>query len=85
MLLIFFPLRSHVTRRLDQGLMEGYSCPTRRRPLSVSSEGHTRPTTAEVTNVQRIAEQLTMGLNQHRVPGSEHPVEQQNPSDAVWR
>ncbi|KAG2636959.1 E3 ubiquitin protein ligase RIN2-like isoform X2 [Panicum virgatum] len=70
---------------LDQGLMEGYSCPTCRRPLSVSSEGHTRPTTAEVTNVQRIAEQLTMGLNQHRVPGSEHPVEQQNPSDAVWR
>jgi autocrine motility factor receptor len=51
----------------------------------VSSEGHTRPTTAEVANVQRIAEQLTMGLNQHRVPGNEHPVEQQNPSDAVWR
>ncbi|PAN13947.1 hypothetical protein PAHAL_2G374100 [Panicum hallii] len=70
---------------LDQGLMEGYSCPTCRRPLSVSSEGHTRPTTAEVANVQRIAEQLTMGLNQHRVPGNEHPVEQQNPSDAVWR
>jgi len=84
-LLIFFPLRSHVTRRLDQGLMEGYSCPTCRRPLSLSSEGHTRPTTAEVANVQRIAEQLTMGLNQHRVPGNEHPVEQQNPSDAVWR
>ncbi|KAF8700809.1 hypothetical protein HU200_034169 [Digitaria exilis] len=70
---------------LDQGLMEGYSCPTCRRPLSVSSEGHTRPTTAEVANVQRIAEQLTMGLNQHRVPGNEHPVEQQNPSDTVWR
>ncbi|CAN6218824.1 unnamed protein product [Urochloa humidicola] len=70
---------------LDQGLMEGYSCPTCRRPLSVSSEGHTRPTTAEVANVQRIAEQLTMGLNQHRAPGNEHPVEQQSPSDAVWR
>ncbi|OEL24920.1 E3 ubiquitin protein ligase RIN2 [Dichanthelium oligosanthes] len=70
---------------LDQGLMEGYSCPTCRRPLSVSSEGHTRPTTLEVANVQRIAEQLTMGLNQHRVPGNEHPVEQPNPSDAVWR
>jgi autocrine motility factor receptor len=26
-----------------------------------------------------------MGLNQQRVPGHEHPVEQQNPSDAVWR
>lgn len=51
----------------------------------MSSEGHTRPTSAEVANVQRIAEQLTMGLNQHRVPGNEHPVEQQNPSDAVWR
>ncbi|CAN6168099.1 unnamed protein product [Urochloa humidicola] len=70
---------------LDQGLMEGYSCPTCRRPLTVSSEGPTRPTTAEVANVQRIAEQLTMGLNQHRAPGNEHPVEQQNPSDPVWR
>ncbi|KAJ1290924.1 hypothetical protein BS78_02G279500 [Paspalum vaginatum] len=70
---------------LDQGLMEGYSCPTCRRPLSLSSEGHTRSTNAEVANVQRIAEQLTMGMNQQRVPGNEHPVEQQNPSDAVWR
>jgi len=71
--------------RLDQGLMEGYSCPTCRRPLLLSSEGQTRSTTAEVANVQRIAEQLTMGMNQQRVPGNEHPVEQQNPSDAVWR
>ncbi|KAG0544937.1 hypothetical protein BDA96_02G319100 [Sorghum bicolor] len=70
---------------LDQGLMEGYSCPTCRRPLLLSSEGQTRSTTAEVANVQRIAEQLTMGMNQQRVPGNEHPVEQQNPSDAVWR
>jgi autocrine motility factor receptor len=51
----------------------------------VSSEGPARPTSAEVANVQRIAEQLTIGLNQHRVPGNENPVEQQNPSDAVWR
>lgn len=70
---------------LDQGLMEGYSCPTCRRPLLLSSEGQARSTTAEVANVQRIAEQLTMGMNQQRVPGIEHPVEQQNPSDAVWR
>nr|ACG41964.1 protein binding protein [Zea mays] len=70
---------------LDQGLMEGYSCPTCRRPLLLSSEGQRRSTTAEVANVQRIAEQLTMGMNQQRVPGNEHPVEQQNPSDAVWR
>ncbi|CAD6223775.1 unnamed protein product [Miscanthus lutarioriparius] len=70
---------------LDQGLMEGYSCPTCRRPLLLSSDGQTRSTTAEVANVQRIAEQLTMGMNQQRVPGNEHPVEQQNPSDAVWR
>ncbi|KAL5677942.1 hypothetical protein ACJX0J_014073, partial [Zea mays] len=69
---------------LDQGLMEGYSCPTCRRPLLLSSEGQRRSTTAEVANVQRIAEQLTMGMNQQRVPGNEHPVEQQNPSDAVW-
>ncbi|XP_062187100.1 E3 ubiquitin protein ligase RIN2-like isoform X2 [Phragmites australis] len=70
---------------LDQGLMEGYSCPTCRRPLFLPSEGHMRSTTVEVANVQRIAEQLNMGLNQQRVPGNEHPVDQQNPSDAVWR
>ncbi|XP_062189038.1 E3 ubiquitin protein ligase RIN2-like [Phragmites australis] len=70
---------------LDQGLMEGYSCPTCRRPLFLSSEVHTRATTTEVANVQRIAEQLNMGLNQQRVPGNEHPIGQQNPSDAVWR
>ncbi|CAM0905876.1 unnamed protein product [Alopecurus aequalis] len=70
---------------LDQGLMEGYSCPTCRRPLFLSSQGHTRSATAEVANVQLIAEQLNMGLNQQRVPGHEHPVEQQNPSDAAWR
>lgn len=70
---------------LDQGLMEGYSCPTCRRPLLLSSEGQTRSTTADAANIQRIAEQLTMGMNQQRVPGNEHPVEQQNPSDAVWR
>ncbi|XP_066390796.1 E3 ubiquitin protein ligase RIN2-like isoform X2 [Miscanthus floridulus] len=70
---------------LDQGLMEGYSCPTCRRPLLLSSEGQTRSMTAEVANVQRIVEQLTMGMNQQRVPGNDHPVEQQNPSDAVWR
>lgn len=71
--------------RLDQGLMEGYSCPTCRRPLLLSSEGQTRSMTADAANIQRIAEQLTMGMNQQRVPGNEHPVEQQNPSDAVWR
>ncbi|TVU39167.1 hypothetical protein EJB05_12574 [Eragrostis curvula] len=70
---------------LDQGLMDGYSCPTCRRPLFLSSEGHVRSTTAEVENVQRFAEQLNTGLNQLRVPGSDHPVEQQNTSDAVWR
>ncbi|KAL6639327.1 hypothetical protein ACP70R_023057 [Stipagrostis hirtigluma subsp. patula] len=70
---------------LDQGLMEGYSCPTCRRPLFLSSEGHMRSTTTEVANVQRIAEQLNIGLNQQRVPGSEHPVEPQNSPDAVWR
>uniref|UniRef100_A0A804QCG5 RING-type E3 ubiquitin transferase n=1 Tax=Zea mays TaxID=4577 RepID=A0A804QCG5_MAIZE len=70
---------------LDQGLMEGYSCPTCRRPLVLSSEGQTRSPIVEAANVQRIAEQLTMGMNQQRVSGNEHPVEQQNPSDAVWR
>ncbi|KAL6896770.1 hypothetical protein ACP4OV_007342 [Aristida adscensionis] len=70
---------------LDQGLMEGYSCPTCRRPLVVSSEGHLRSTATEVANVQRIAEQLNMGLNQQRVPGNEHSVEHQNSPDAVWR
>lgn len=65
--------------RLDQGLMEGYSCPTCRRPLFLSAQGHSRSTTAEVANVQLISEQLNMGLNQQRVP------EQQNPSDGVWR
>lgn len=64
---------------LDQGLMEGYSCPTCRRPLFLSAQGHSRSTTAEVANVQLISEQLNMGLNQQRVP------EQQNPSDGVWR
>lgn len=71
--------------RLDQGLMDGYSCPTCRRPLFLSSEGHVRSTTAEVENVQRIAEQLNMGMTQQRVPGNELPVEQQNTSDAGWR
>lgn len=70
--------------RLDQGLMDGYSCPTCRRPLFLSSQGHTR-STAEVGNVQLIAEQLNAGLNQQRVPGHEHPIEHQNPADAVWR
>ncbi|KAG8080557.1 hypothetical protein GUJ93_ZPchr0007g3437 [Zizania palustris] len=70
---------------LDQGLMDGYSCPTCRRPLFLSSQGHTRSTTAEVTNVQLIAEQLNVGLNQQRIPGHEHPIEHQNPSDTVWR
>lgn len=69
---------------LDQGLMDGYSCPTCRRPLFLSSQGHTR-STAEVGNVQLIAEQLNAGLNQQRVPGHEHPIEHQNPADAVWR
>uniref|UniRef100_A0A453BIY0 RING-type domain-containing protein n=1 Tax=Aegilops tauschii subsp. strangulata TaxID=200361 RepID=A0A453BIY0_AEGTS len=64
---------------LDQGLMEGYSCPTCRRPLFLSAQGHSRSTTAEVANVQLISEQLNMGLNQQRVP------EQQDPSDGVWR
>ncbi|KAF2922822.1 hypothetical protein DAI22_07g142600 [Oryza sativa Japonica Group] len=68
---------------LDQGLMDGYSCPTCRRPLFLSSQGHTR-STAEVGNVQLIAEQLNAGLNQQRVPGHEHPIEHQNPADAVW-
>ncbi|GJN32315.1 hypothetical protein PR202_gb20813 [Eleusine coracana subsp. coracana] len=68
---------------LDQGLMDGYSCPTCRRPLFLSSEGHVRSTTAEVENVQRIAEH--MGLTQQRVPGNELPVEQQNTSDTGWR
>ncbi|KAL5197084.1 hypothetical protein ABZP36_000596 [Zizania latifolia] len=70
---------------LDQGLMDGYSCPTCRRPLFLSSQQHTRPTTAEVGNVQLIAEQLNVGLNQQRIPGHERPTEHQNPSDAVWR
>uniref|UniRef100_A0A0E0EB81 E3 ubiquitin-protein ligase synoviolin-like TPR repeats domain-containing protein n=1 Tax=Oryza meridionalis TaxID=40149 RepID=A0A0E0EB81_9ORYZ len=30
-------------------------------------------------------EQLNAGLNQQRVPGHEHPIEHQNPADAVWR
>jgi E3 ubiquitin-protein ligase AMFR len=63
--------------------MDGYSCPTCRRPLFLSS-GHVRSIT-EVENVQRITEQLNMGLTQQRVPGNELPVEQQNTSDAVWR
>ncbi|KAL5198914.1 hypothetical protein ABZP36_002426 [Zizania latifolia] len=70
---------------LDQGLMDGYSCPTCRRPLFLSSQGHTRSTTAEVANVQLIAEQLNVGLNQQRIPRHEHPIEHQNPSDNVWR
>ncbi|KQK16229.1 E3 ubiquitin protein ligase RIN2 [Brachypodium distachyon] len=70
---------------LDQGLMEGYSCPTCRRPLFLSPQGQTRSTTAEVPNIQLIAEQLNMGLNQQRVHGHENPVEQPNPSDTVWR
>ncbi|KAE8791874.1 E3 ubiquitin protein ligase RIN2-like [Hordeum vulgare] len=64
---------------LDQGLMEDYSCPTCRRPLFLSSQGHSRSTTAEIANIQLISEQLNMGLNQQTVP------EQQNPSDGVWR
>uniref|UniRef100_A0A0E0LKP8 CUE domain-containing protein n=1 Tax=Oryza punctata TaxID=4537 RepID=A0A0E0LKP8_ORYPU len=44
-----------------------------------------RSTAAEAGNVQLIAEQLNVGLNQQRVPGHEHPIEHQNPADAVWR
>jgi hypothetical protein len=65
--------------------MDGYSCPTCRRSLFLSSEGHVRSTITEVENVQRITEQLNMGLTQQRVPGNELSVEQQNISDAVWR
>jgi hypothetical protein len=83
--LFIFPYISVLMCRLDQGLMDGYSCPTCRRPLFLSSEGHVRSTTTEVENVQRIAEQLNMGLTQQRVPGNEFPVEQQNTSDAVSR
>ncbi|KAG8100050.1 hypothetical protein GUJ93_ZPchr0013g33988 [Zizania palustris] len=70
---------------LDQGLMDGHSCPTCRRPLFLSSQQHTRSTTAEVGNVQLIAEQLNVGLNQQWIPDHERPTENQNPSDAVWR
>ncbi|XP_044965796.1 E3 ubiquitin protein ligase RIN2-like isoform X1 [Hordeum vulgare subsp. vulgare] len=38
---------------LDQGLMEDYSCPTCRRPLFLSSQGHSRSTTAEIANIQQ--------------------------------
>ncbi|GJN07440.1 hypothetical protein PR202_ga25273 [Eleusine coracana subsp. coracana] len=53
--------------------------------LVACDPGHVRSTTAEVENVQRIAEQLNMGLTQQRVPGNELPVEQQNTSDTGWR
>ncbi|MQL81300.1 hypothetical protein Taro_013749 [Colocasia esculenta] len=72
--------------RLDQGLTEGYSCPTCRRPLFLSRSGdHTGSRVRGVANEERVT-QVNLGLNDQRISAPTAPsTQQQNPSDGVWR
>ncbi|XP_042462222.1 E3 ubiquitin protein ligase RIN2-like [Zingiber officinale] len=76
---------------LDQGLTEGYSCPTCRRPLFVpNAQDGSRSASATGTDGNQLVEHLNLGLNQARVPVHALPLgaspnQRQNTSDTIWR